>query len=839
MEPDRWERVKALFESARDLPVDRRAAWLAEACEDERVRAEVDALLQAYDEDPGFLEEPVDAQHAREALLGRVAGRDEGRVIGSYRIVRELGRGGMGVVYEALRAGDDFSRRVAIKLLPAGWSASSLAERFRFERQVLAGLEHPGIARLYDAGATDDGVPYFVMEYVDGQSIDAWCAAQALTVRQRVELLIRVCGAVEHAHLNFVVHRDLKPANILVTKDGQPKLLDFGIARMVSEEMSTSTGLTQTGQYAFTPEYASPEQVRGAAITTASDVYSLGMLLFLLTAGRPAYSVAGFGPFDAMKTVCEAEPPAPSTVAPEANVAALRGDLDRVILKALRKRPADRYPTVAALTEDLRAWVDGRVVSATPATLWYKARKTLHRHRMAAAAVGAVLLALVAGGVATAWQAHVARLERDKAERRFAQVRQFSRALLFDVHEALRKLPGATEPRRLLLDRAVEFLDGLAQDAAGDAALALELVEAYRKLGQVQGSQVSENLGDVAAARASLEKAARLCDAVLGRDPASKPALIVATGAYDDLANARKESGDAAGAEQAYRRHEEIASRLERVYPNDPDAMASVAASYANLGYFRGRAGDKAGAQQLYARAIRAFVALPRDKQAEIETTRMYSFALKRSAAIHVSENRLDEGAGLYQRALEIDEALVGSHPDNAGYRYDMTFSLSDLAFVARKRKDYRQAEALYLRALGIRQQALDADPKDVRALSGVSNIHNYLGTVYRDLNLSREELSHRRANLELRKRLLSLGEPTASVTEPFVWASAYLGAALLDAADRARSASERAGAIAEARQVLADASRVDRTIAGGSQNGRDALTLLDKQSARLRKLGG
>ena len=264
MEPERWARVKALFESAQSLPAERRTAWLAESCDDASARAEVEALLRAFEDDPGFLEAPVAAQQAGAALLEQIGKSAEGRLIGSYRVVRELGRGGMGVVYEAVRTGDEFSRRVAIKVLSSGWSASTLAERFRFERRVLAGLDHPGIARLYDAGATDDGVPYFVMEYVDGQPVDAWCRERALTVRQCVELMIRICEAVVHAHRNFVVHRDLKPANILVTGDGQPKLLDFGIARMLSEEVNASPGLTRTGQYAFTPEYASPEQVRGA-----------------------------------------------------------------------------------------------------------------------------------------------------------------------------------------------------------------------------------------------------------------------------------------------------------------------------------------------------------------------------------------------------------------------------------------------------------------------------------------------------------------------------------------------------------------------------------------------
>jgi len=325
MASERWSRVTELFDAGRAIPPEGRAAWLAGSGADEDVLAEVRALLRAYDEDPRFLEAPIADVAAAAAAHAGISRAAEGRRIGPYRIVRELGHGGMGVVYEAVRDDDEFSRRVAIKLLPAGWSMSTLAQRFRFERRVLAGLDHPGIARLFDAGTTDDGVPYFVMEYVDGRPIDEWCRTGAPAVRQCVELTLRVCDAVAHAHQNLVIHRDLKPANILVTPDGQPKLLDFGIAKMLSEEAEAGGGLTRTGQYAFTPEYASPEQVRGEAVTMASDVYSLGMLLYLLVAKRPAYSVAGLGPIDAMRTICQAEPAAPSAVAPEAARASIRG----------------------------------------------------------------------------------------------------------------------------------------------------------------------------------------------------------------------------------------------------------------------------------------------------------------------------------------------------------------------------------------------------------------------------------------------------------------------------------------------------------------------------------
>jgi len=834
MEPERWARVKALFESAQRLPADRRRAWLVGACDDAAVVSEVDALLIAYEDDPGFLEAPVAAAKAGEALLEQIGKSAEGRLIGSYRVVRELGRGGMGVVYEALRTGDEFSRRVAIKVLSPGWSASTLAERFRFERQVLAGLDHPGIARLYDAGATGDGVPYFVMEYVDGLPVDVWCRERALTVRQCVELMIRICEAVVHAHRNFVVHRDLKPANILVTGDGQPKLLDFGIARMLSEEVNASPGLTRTGQYAFTPEYASPEQVRGAAITTASDVYSLGMLLYLLSTGRPAYSLSGLGPMDAMRAVCETEPQQPSLLAAEPNRSALRGDLDRVILKALRKLPAERYATVAALADDLRAWLEGRVVSAVPATSWYRARKSLARHKMGAAVTAGVVVALVAGGATTAWQAHVARAERDKAERRFQQVRQFADSLLFDVHDALRKLPGATEPRRLLLERAVQFLDGLAQDAGADGTFKLELAEAYRRLGHVQGSSRSENVGNVAAARASFEHAARLCEEVLAGDPRSVPALLSATDAYDDLASGRLDDGDAVGAEEAQRRHLAVVERLERDHSSSPDVRRSVASSYFGLGYFRGIRGDQAGAKPFYRKSVAIYRSLPSAIINQDQNARGLAFSLKRLGAVLMTEQQLDEAERCYRDALALDEQVVARNPGNLGYEYDMTFGMSDLALIARRKGAPERAVALYEQGLAVRQRVADADPKNLRAAQGVASLHGHLAAAYGDLRQFDRQLAHRREQLRLLERLVPPAQHGTSAQ--IAVARIALAGALLSAADQQPAAARRTVAT-EARRLLETGEPTARAAAAaGARDGAYSLELLAEVKAQLKR---
>ena len=434
-----WARVSALFEDVRQRPAPEREAWL-EAHSDATTRAAVTTTLGAYDSDPAFDRSAAAGDTISDILAPTLIGRR----LGAYRLVAEIGRGGMGIVFAAQRDDDEFDRQAAIKILPA-WSAAPVVERFRFERRVLASLDHPGIAKLLDAGSTDDGMPYLVMELVDGQPIDAWCEAHGTGVRARVGLVEKVCTALAYAHQRLVVHRDVKAANILVTAAGEPKLLDFGIATLLATDGAATAGLTQTGHHSFTPEYASPEQIRGERVTTASDVYSLGVVLYRLLAERPPYVLRGLSTLEAIQAVCDVEPPPMHTVAPPERRAVLRGDLDRIVGKALRKAPQERYGTVVELAADLRAWQDGRPVTAATQSIAYRTRRFVRRNRGTVAAAAALAITLVAGVAATAWQARVAAAERDKAQQRFRQVREMSRALIFDVHDALRE--GARDHR--------------------------------------------------------------------------------------------------------------------------------------------------------------------------------------------------------------------------------------------------------------------------------------------------------------------------------------------------------------------------------------------------------
>ncbi len=837
---DTWSRIGDLFDAARGRPADEREAWVRSSCEDGTVVDEVLALLRAYEDDPAFLEQPLPAGTSGAAIDEALAQPVAQRGFGPYRLIREIGRGGMGVVFEAEHTDGEFSRRVAIKVVPSVWSAASLTARFRFERQVLARLDHPGIARLLDAGTTEEGTPFFVMEYVDGQPIDVWCRDHALSVRQRIELFLRVSEAVEHAHRNLVVHRDLKAAHILVSADGQPKLLDFGIAKMLSEEAESRPALTETGQQVFTPGYASPEQIRGEGVTTASDVYSLGVLLYVVLTGNPPYDISRLSTLAAMRTVCEVEPKPPSTVAPLDVRRMLKGDLDNILLLALRKDPRERYPSVRALADDLRAWMDGRPVSASPATRRYRARKLVARHKAAAAGVAAVVLALAAGGVTTAWQAHAARIERDKAQSRFREVRLFSRSLLFELHDSIAALPGSTPSRRLLLSKAVEFLDGLSADAGDDRALKLELGEGYRKLGQVQGSAATENLGDPAAAIASLHKATRLGEDVLASDPHSVTAAILLTGAYNDLADSLLQRGEIAEAERAYGRHRAIVGQLENTRAPDGRLQATLAASYSNLARFRGQRKDWSGAKAMYRKSIDLYESLPPAERTAEDVLRTQAFALKRLGAVLVSEGQLEEGEARYQAALALDEQQIALHPDNARYRYDLTFSLTDLAFIAGKRGDDARAESLWKRALAIRQAALAADPANTRTTNGVANLHMYLGEMYRKQKLHDLGISQFRESLRLRGEVVRIIGPLPGPVYEQAYAQMYLAQALLDIAAAGTSGEHRYATVSEARQLLKLAEAVGRKPAPGpSPSGSDLAGDVRQQLARLRRFGG
>ena len=517
--PARWHQISEIAADCLEIAdAAAREAHLLAACGDDVfLRERVRSLLKADGNAKarGVLSRTSVASAVGVALGAGAASSERswiGRRLGAYEITSEIARGGMGAVFKAIRADAAFNKEVAIKLIRDGVSgqqSADIAARFRAERQILASLEHPNIARLIDGGSSDDGHPYLVMEYVDGQPINVYAQTHTLSIAQKLSLFRSVCDAVQFAHQRLVVHRDLKPSNILVTESGEVKLLDFGIAKLLEPTPPEQASAAPT-VIAMTPAYASPEQVKGETITTASDVYALGVILYELLTGHSPYKAKATHPLELAKEICEQEPARPSTVVtrssnettdlPPVDETAikrlqkgLRGDLDNIVLMALRKEPARRYASVQQLAEDVRRHTESLPVSARADTFAYRGSKFVQRNRWAVLFASLAALGLIGGIVATSHQADVARNAQAKAERHFTDIRQISNTMLFELFDEIREVPGTLKAQQSLLKKATEYLDRLAGDAVDNPDLLAEAGVGFGKLAQLYGNMLLQD----------------------------------------------------------------------------------------------------------------------------------------------------------------------------------------------------------------------------------------------------------------------------------------------------------------------------------------------------------
>ncbi len=519
MDGGRWQRVKDLFAAALEKDAADRNAFLDEACaNDAALRAEVDSLLAAHDDTDDFIERPA-AHRALDLEPETPPPSWIGRRVGDYRIVGEVGRGGMSEVYKGVRDDDEYQKEVAIKVLRQGYSTKSLLKRFKVETQILASLDHPNIARLLDAGSTEEGLPYLVMEHIAGRPIDDYCRTHKLSLRARLDLFRTLCSAVQYVHQHLMVHGDLKCSNVLVSESGTVKLLDFGIARLLNP--TPVTDQKHTGFLAMTPEYASPEQIRGGPITTTSDVYSLGVVLYQLLTGVLPHKLRGDFSYELAMQIIDRAAVAPSIAAKTAETGectgygrGLRGDLDNIVLMALEKDPARRYSSVEKLDDDLRRHVEGFPVAARSAGYLYPLGKFAGRHKAGIAAVGLIALTLVGGILTTLRQAQIAQQERHRAEQHFDKVRKLANVLMFDVHGAIQDLPGSTPARKMLVDNSLKYLEALSAESAGEPMLQRELASAYERVADVQGGFRTASLGDTTGAISSYRKALAMREAL-------------------------------------------------------------------------------------------------------------------------------------------------------------------------------------------------------------------------------------------------------------------------------------------------------------------------------------
>ncbi len=771
MQAQRFQHLMDIVGEAVERSPESRDAWLDDACAgDTELRAEVARLLA---------KEPVAVQFLEESPLAAAVGTDSaesrsliGELLGPYRIIREIARGGMGTVYLASRDDQQFTKQVAIKVIKRGMDTDFVVQRFRNERQILATLDHPNIARLMDGGATKDDLPYFIMEYVDGVPITEYCDENKLSVNDRLKVFRTICSAVQYAHQNLVIHRDLKPSNILVTNAAEPKLLDFGIAKILRADTDEETALTQTAVRVMTPQYASPEQVKGERVTTSSDVYSLGVVLYELLTGQRPYRVSSREAI--AKAICEQEPTKPSAVVSgQLSVVSskerrarskedkqltpddrqltnrqsaisnrqLKGDLDNVVLKALRKDPERRYASVEQFSEDIRRHLEGLPVTARQDTFGYRTSKFVQRNKIGVAAASIILLTLIGGIVATTWEARRARAESAKAQERFSQVRALAHSVLFDYHDEIAALPGSTKVRQQMVKDALQYLDNLSKDAGNDVLLLREIGSAYQRVGEVQGGNVTSprggtitfaNLGDIKGAAESFRKALSVRERLVALQPKNTDIQQEYGTNITRMGEISLTLGKPTDAAQYFRRAMEIYDRLLAADPNNEALRAKEGSLPFTIFRALGNPGDPnlgRGSEALnnLRTALADYEKLASDypKQARYRDAliALYGQVGRRL----VEDGQFTDALESYRRSQAVGEALVQEDKTNAFHRRQLaiTYGNTGMALLALGRKS--ESLESCRKSVEIFESLVAADPND-------ANVHMDLANNYRNL---------------------------------------------------------------------------------------------------------
>ena len=744
---ERDVRADALLSAALDLPETERDGFLNAACGgDEPLRKMVLELLRDADRSGTFLRpgEPLEGALWQNvaATLDGMAGLSPGTVVGAWKVTREIGRGGMAVVYLADRADGQFDQQAALKLMKAGVDTQETIRRFQQERQILASLDHPHIARLLDGGVTSEGRPFFAMEHIEGRPIDRWCDDHRLPIGARLRLFVDAGRAVEFAHRHLVVHRDLKPSNILVTERGQVKLLDFGIAKLLDPAAHHAAPPTDTAVRMMTPQYASPEQVRGAPATTSSDVYQLGLLLYELLTGRRAQVIEGASPTEIERVVCEHVPVRPSAVVgtdgmPTSGAAGaagaagierqrrrLRGDLDNIVMKALRKEPESRYASVSELVDDIERHLAGLPVDARPATFRYLAGRFVRRHTVPVVAGSLLLLSVLAGMVSSLWLARAASIERDRARREAATSLRVSEFLIdtfqvADPSEARGKSVTAVE----LLDSGARRIEALKDDPEIQATMKDVIGRVYMSLGLYDPAQ-------------------RMLTDALGirRTVFDDPSGPVAE-SLDHLGRALHEKGAYDEAERHLRQGLEMRRRV--LGPTHVQVAESLR-NLAMLLHFRGKLDD---AQPLYeeALAIRRAAYGPRHPQVAESTKDLAMLWMQRGEPARAG-TMLQEALDMLREGARADDPRIAD-------------TLNALGMAWLNQDDTEKAERFYREALDMRVRVLGPDHPQTASTRG-----NLAAAYYQRRQYDKAEPLFREA-LEIQKRKLGKDHPSVALS--------------------------------------------------------------------------
>jgi eukaryotic-like serine/threonine-protein kinase len=858
MTPERWQDIKQILATVLDLAPAERAAYLDRIyAADPSLRDDIDPLVASEKRlRQGFLGDADRAVAARTLATPEVSW--VGKRVGPFKVVQQIGAGGMGQVFRAFRADDVYRKEVAIKFVRAAQYDSSLFLRFKNERQILAALDHPNLAKLLDGGTTDEGTPYLVMELIDGQPITEYCVRHNLSIRDKLQLFLQVCAGVHYAHQHLIIHRDIKPQNILVTPDAVPKLLDFGIAKIVEADPAESLpDPTLTGFRALTPRYASPEQIRGEAMTTATDVYSLGVVLYELLTSLSPYDLADSSTQDLPRIVCEKEIQKPSLavlrieraretsavpnrfreVAPEKLRKHLIGDLDNIALMALRKEPARRYASVKDFAEDIRRHLENIPVIARNDTVWYRTSKFVTRHKGGVAASLAVALILIAGIIITTQEARVAR-------RRFNDVRELANSLIFDVHDSVKDLPGSTPSRKLIVDRALKYLNVLAQESAGDLSLQRELATAYERVGSVQGDYLENNLGDFEGTLTSYKKALELRKQIAASSKDWNDRLALAQ-AYRLVAHQLWANGDPRGARDPIQRAIVISEALNKEQPNNLKVVHEFGFEYEVSGRI-GYPGDPAARQKIiedYRSGLAIGEVELKLQPDAISTLYDYSTGVWEVATM-LEPVDPREALNNYQKALEIDQRILQLSPD-VRYRRSVAISYGSIASVHDDLGEYSQAVENNMKDLAIYQELVAADPKNALLHQGLAITYMNTAASCSRAGKTSQALDYSSRALELMRPLASSG-PKNAFQQGIMAAMFVLRGTILTAAkqpeaswtaiEQGRVVYEslfKAGSMTHVNAAAADVKLAEALASGGhdreaAQHFHDALTILD-----------
>ncbi len=718
-----------------------RTAYFERHCPDPEVRREVESLLRYAQLEATGVADPTGRDTPVEAM-GRLFNKPvitPESQIGPYRILGIIGEGGMGTVYRAVRADDQYRKTVAIKVVRLDSRSDLVLRRFRQERQILANLEHPNIARLLDGGASTSGVPFIAMEYVEGQPITVYCREQNLTIPKRLQLFRHVCDAVQYAHQMLIVHRDIKPGNILVTAEGVPKLLDFGIAKLLDAETAGDSTNTQTmtGFRMMTPDYASPEQVRGESATTTTDVYSLGAVLYEILTGERPHQLKTYDALEIARRVCEEEIRPPSAT----GVPGLRGDLDTILLKALQKIPARRYSSVEKFSEDLLRFLEGRPVLARPDTLFYRTSKYVRRNRVTVVAAAVAALSLGVGLVAERRQARI-------ASERFELVRGIAHKLIFDVHDEVARLPGSIKPREIIVASAVDYLNKLSQTAGNDPSLLNEIAVGYAKVGTAQGLPAEPNLGRVPDALASLRKALVFHERASALDPKYRLDLAEFLFRMRTFYNL---TGNPDAADDAVRKGIALSEELNREDPSNVKILALLAISNATLGDSK-ESSDSHAALAAY-RQCREYqgrlVALKPTGENRVRLIR----ALVRIGTAALRAGELDTSIQALRQAESLMNDLVRDQPDVPSYQRQLALTYQSLSQIfdndeMPSLEDPAQSIDYARRYVRVSEGIVAKDPNDANGTFGAAMSHLRLSHALRAS--PRESLAEARSALAL-----------------------------------------------------------------------------------------